>query len=56
MPDDLESGGPQKVVLGVGQSLTGGNDDGLACVNTQGVDILHVAHLLNTNITSFNRC
>lgn len=43
--DDLDGGVPQHVVLMVVERLAGRHHDGLARVDSQGVDVLHVAHL-----------
>ena len=43
MADNLDGEGAEFVVLGVCERLRGGNDDGLARVDTQRVEVLHVA-------------
>ena len=45
MPYDLDGGRPQHVVLVVGESLTRSNDDRLARVNAERIDVLHVTYL-----------
>ena len=40
----LESGGPQLVVLAVGQCLRGRNNDGITGVNAKGVEVFHVTN------------
>ena len=42
--DDADAQGAELVVLGVGQRLRGGDDDALARVDAQRVEVLHVAH------------
>ena len=43
MTNDLDGGSTEHVVLLVRQGLTGGNDDTVTSVDTQGVKVLHVA-------------
>ena len=43
MAHDLDGKLAQLVVLAVGQSLRRGDDDALACVDAEGVEVLHVA-------------
>ena len=45
MPYDLDSRGPQHVVLRVGEGLGGGHHDALPGVDAQRVHIFHVTHL-----------
>ena len=45
MADGLDGHGAQHVVLCVGESLRGSYDNGLSRVDTQGVHVLHIAHL-----------
>lgn len=44
MTNDLDGGRSEHVVLLVAQRLTGRNDDGIASVDAQGVEVLHVAN------------
>jgi len=41
--DDLDGGASQHVVFVVGQRLGRSNDDGITCVYTKRVKILHIA-------------
>jgi hypothetical protein len=43
MPDHLDRGAPQHVVLVVVQGLTGSNDDRVTCMSSQGIKVFHVA-------------
>lgn len=43
MPNHLDRSAPQHVVLVVIESLTGGDDDRVACMGSQGIKIFHVA-------------
>ena len=43
MANDLQSSGPQHVVLVVRQGLRGRDDDRVAGVRAEGVEVLHVA-------------
>ena len=44
VPDDLDRGSPQHVVLVVAQCLTGSNNNGFSSVDSQWINILHVTH------------
>ena len=41
--DDIQCGGAQHLVLVIGQGLGGSHDHGIAGVDTDGVQVLHVA-------------
>ena len=45
VPDDLDSRGPEDVILPVGERLAGRDHDGLARMDAQRVQVLHVADL-----------
>jgi hypothetical protein len=43
MPDDLDSGTTEHVVLLIGQSLRWGDNNGVSSMCTERVEVLHVA-------------
>lgn len=49
--DDLDGRVAQHVVLMVVKCLAGRHHDGFSCVDAQGVNVLHVAHLSKEQTT-----